>query len=31
MARSSGRFRDALRHRDLRLLIGAFLVDQIGS
>ncbi len=26
-----GRFRDALRHRDLRLLIAAFLVDQIGS
>ena len=26
-----GRYRDALRHRDLRLLIGAFLVDQIGS
>jgi MFS family permease len=25
------RFRDALRHRDLRLLIAAFLVDQIGS
>jgi MFS family permease len=31
MATSSGRLRDALRHRDLRLLIGAFLVDQIGS
>jgi len=31
MATSSGRFRDALRHRDLRLLIGAFLVDQVGS
>jgi CRP-like cAMP-binding protein len=31
MAASSGRFRDALRHRDLRLLIGAFLVDQVGS
>ena len=32
MARAvRGRFRDALRHRDLRLLIGAFLVDQIGS
>jgi predicted MFS family arabinose efflux permease len=31
MAASSGRFRDALRHRDLRVLIGAFLVDQIGS
>ncbi len=26
-----GRYRDALRHRDLRLLIVAFLVDQIGS
>ena len=26
-----GRFRDAVRHRDLRLLITAFLVDQIGS
>jgi MFS family permease len=26
-----GRYRDALRHRDLRLLMGAFLVDQIGS
>jgi MFS family permease len=26
-----GRYRDALRHRDLRLLIGSFLVDQIGS
>ena len=25
------RYRDALRHRDLRLLIVAFLVDQIGS
>src|ERR1700677_3855115 len=31
MATSSGRMRDALRHRDLRLLIGAFLVDQIAS
>ena len=31
MATSSGRLRDALRHRDLRLLIGAFLVDQVGS
>jgi len=31
MAASSGRFRDALRHRDLRLLIGAFGVDQVGS
>ncbi len=26
-----GRYRDALRHRDMRLLIAAFLVDQIGS
>ena len=26
-----GRYRNALRHRDLRLLIAAFLVDQIGS
>ena len=26
-----GRYRDALRHRDLRLLIAAFLVDQVGS
>jgi MFS family permease len=26
-----GRYRDALRHRDLRLLISAFGVDQIGS
>lgn len=26
-----GRYRDALRHRDLRLLIVSFLVDQIGS
>ena len=26
-----GRYRDALHHRDLRLLIAAFLVDQIGS
>jgi MFS family permease len=26
-----GRYRDALRHRDLRLLMSAFLVDQIGS
>src|SRR6516225_10122386 len=25
-----GRYRDALRHRDLRLLIAAFLVDQTG-
>ena len=26
-----GRYRDALRYRDLRLLIAAFLIDQIGS
>jgi MFS family permease len=26
-----GRYRDALRHRDLRLLIAGFLVDQTGS
>ena len=26
-----GRYRDALRHRDLRLLIATFFVDQIGS
>ena len=26
-----GRYRNALRHRDLRLLIVAFLVDQVGS
>ncbi len=26
-----GRYRDALRHRDMRLLITAFLVDQVGS
>src|SRR5450755_3428848 len=26
-----GRYRDALRHRDLRRLMSAFLVDQIGS
>ncbi len=29
--RVRGRYRDALGHRDLRLLIAAFLVDQIGS
>ncbi len=28
---SRGRYRDALRHRDLRLLIASFLIDQIGS
>jgi hypothetical protein len=26
-----GRYRDALRHRDLRLLITSFVVDQVGS
>ena len=30
-ATARGRYRDALRHRDLRLLMSAFLVDQIGS
>ena len=30
-AGARGRYRDALRHRDLRLLIAAFVVDQIGS
>ena len=30
-AAARGRYRDALRHRDLRLLVTAFLVDQIGS
>ena len=25
------RYRDALRHRDMRLLVGTFLVDQVGS
>ena len=25
------RYRDALRHRDMRVLIGTFLVDQVGS
>jgi CRP-like cAMP-binding protein/predicted MFS family arabinose efflux permease len=30
-AAARGRYRDALRHRDLRLLITSFLVDQIGS
>src|SRR5271163_1398508 len=29
--RKRARYRDALRHRDLRVLIAAFLVDQIGS
>ena len=31
MAAGSGRYRDALRHRDFRLLVGAFVVDQVGS
>jgi MFS family permease len=31
MATARGRYRDALRHRDLRLLIASFLVDQVGS
>ena len=30
-AGARSRYRDALRHRDLRLLIAAFLVDQVGS
>ena len=30
-AAARGRYLDALRHRDLRLLIAAFLVDQVGS
>lgn len=30
-ATARGRYRDALRHRDLRLLIVSFLVDQLGS
>jgi MFS family permease len=30
-ATARGRYRDALRHRDLRLLIAAFLVDEAGS
>jgi hypothetical protein len=30
-AAARGRYRDALHHRDLRLLIISFLVDQIGS
>jgi MFS family permease len=31
VADGSGRYRDALRHRDFRLLTGAFLIDQVGS
>lgn len=30
-AAARSRYRDALRHRDMRLLVGTFLVDQIGS
>jgi CRP-like cAMP-binding protein/predicted MFS family arabinose efflux permease len=30
-AAARSRYRDALRHRDLRLLVASFLVDQIGS
>jgi MFS family permease len=30
-AAARGRYRDALRHRDLRLLVAAFLVDQAGT
>ena len=30
-ARGHGRYRDALKHRDLRLLVASFLVDQLGS
>jgi MFS family permease len=28
---SAGRYRDALRHRDFRIMLAAFLIDQIGS
>jgi MFS family permease len=28
---SAGRYRDALRHRDLSIMLAAFLIDQIGS
>jgi MFS family permease len=31
VANQSGRFRDALRHRDFRLLTSAFIVDQVGG
>jgi MFS family permease len=31
MSRHSGRYREALRHRDFRAMLTAFLVDQIGS
>jgi predicted MFS family arabinose efflux permease len=31
MSRQSGRYRDALRHRDFRVMLAAFLIDQIGS
>jgi predicted MFS family arabinose efflux permease len=30
-AQSAGRYRDALRHRDLSMMLAAFLIDQIGS
>ena len=30
-AAARSRYRDALRHRDMRLLVGTFLVDQVGS
>jgi MFS family permease len=30
-AAARGRYRDALRHRDLRLLVASFFVDQVGS
>ena len=30
-AAARGRYRDALRHHDMRLLIASFLIDQIGS
>lgn len=30
-AGARGRYRDALRHRDFRLLVASFLVDQVGS
>src|SRR5690348_15117699 len=30
-AAARSRYRDALRHRDMRLLVGTFLVDQIGT
>jgi hypothetical protein len=30
-AAARGRYRDAFGHRDLRILVAAFLVDQVGS